>query len=169
MMRRSSRPAGLSLANAYGANIHVSVKGDTMTKLRMRIACFMTALAAIIAASLKYMRNRELSAELEETFWLDKGETAHIKGEDLSLTFKDVLNDSRCPPNVHCIWAGEVQLILNARKGDHQKDLRFKVGPAGDVVEFDEYIIAISSIEPPVPEQGTIDESDYRIELRVKR
>lgn len=140
-----------------------------MTKLRMGIACFMTALAAAIAATWRNMRNRDISVELGESFWLGMGETAHIEGEDLSLTLKDVLNDSRCPPNVHCIWAGEVQLIVASRKGDHQKDLRFKVGPVGDVAEFDEYVFAISSIEPPMPEQGTIEESDYRIELRVKR
>lgn len=140
-----------------------------MTKLRMGIVCFMTALAATIAAAVKRMRQRPIYVELGESFWLGMGESAHVKGEELSLRFQDVLNDSRCPPNVQCIWAGEVQLTLDVSRNDHGHSLLFKVGPAGDVAEFDEYMIAISGVEPPKPEQGTIEESDYRIELRVKR
>jgi hypothetical protein len=139
-----------------------------MTKLRIGLACFMAALAAALAAAVRRMRHKEITVKLGEPFWLGVGHTAHIEGEDLSLTFKGVVNDSRCPPNVQCIWAGEVQLVVDGRKKEHRDSLLFKVGPAGDVVEFDEYLIAIVSVEPPRPEQGTLEESDYRIELRVK-
>jgi hypothetical protein len=145
------------------------MKGDSMTKLRIGVACLVAALAAAIAAAVRGMRQKEISVELGETFWLGMGDTAHIVGEDLSLIFKDVVNDSRCPPNVQCIWAGEVQLILDVRRKDRGDSLLFKVGPAGDVARFGEYLIAICSVEPPKPEQGIIEESDYRIELRVKR
>jgi hypothetical protein len=140
-----------------------------MTKVRIGVACFVAALAAAITVAVRHMRQKEISVKLGEAFWLGMGDTAHIEGEELSLTFKDVVNDSRCPPNVHCIWAGEVQLILDVGKKEHRDGLLFKVGPAGDVAQFDDYVIVISSVEPPRPEQEILDKSDYRIELRVKR
>lgn len=59
----------------------------------------------------------EFEAGLGEEFSLSTGESAIIKGENLKITFLEVLGDSRCPKNVTCIWAGQatcrVRLISN--------------------------------------------------------
>ena len=32
--------------------------------------------------------------------------------EDLEVRFVEVVEDSRCPKNVNCIWAGEVTILV---------------------------------------------------------
>ena len=45
--------------------------------------------------------------------------------EELELKFVEVLQDSRCPKNVNCVWAGEVVVLVdifeNGNKSDQKK------------------------------------------------
>jgi hypothetical protein len=43
---------------------------------------------------------------LGETFTINVGNSAQITGEDMVITFNEVIGDSRCPQNVNCVWAG---------------------------------------------------------------
>ena len=45
-------------------------------------------------------------ALIGKEFSLGIGQTASIEGEKLVIKFKAVLEDSRCPVNVVCVWAG---------------------------------------------------------------
>jgi hypothetical protein len=57
-------------------------------------------------------------AEPGQTFSLPLGQTAAVKGTDVTLTFKDVRTDSRCPVDVQCVWAGEAKIgVTIAQKG----------------------------------------------------
>ena len=50
--------------------------------------------------------------KLGQDFVIKPGESASISGEALTVRFKEVINDSRCPADVICIWAGQVQCLL---------------------------------------------------------
>lgn len=50
--------------------------------------------------------------KLGQDFALKPGESAYISGEALTVRFKEVINDSRCPADVICIWAGQVYCLL---------------------------------------------------------
>ncbi len=45
---------------------------------------------------------------------LGVGEQGQLPGSDLQITFQSVLEDSRCPADVDCAWAGQarIQLLL---------------------------------------------------------
>ena len=50
---------------------------------------------------------------LNEAFALGGGQQASITGEDLSLRFTDVLEDSRCPTRVDCVWlTGQARIAV---------------------------------------------------------
>lgn len=44
------------------------------------------------------------------TIKIPLGETVHF--EEVSVKFVSVLEDSRCPLDVQCIWAGEAKLVV---------------------------------------------------------
>ena len=48
-------------------------------------------------------------------FTLKLGETLTLR--DWSLTFVRVVSDSRCPPKVNCVWAGDAKLALRVKRG----------------------------------------------------
>jgi hypothetical protein len=62
----------------------------------------------------------EQQIKLGELFTLTPGKTLGVQGEDLSLTFRSVLSDSRCPFSVLCFWEGiaEIQVALVKTSGD---------------------------------------------------
>jgi len=61
---------------------------------------------------------QERSVPLGQEFTIKLGEQVVLAGDDVRITFAEVLNDSRCPPNVQCIWQGNAKLrfvFANAR------------------------------------------------------
>ena len=62
------------------------------------------------------------SARLGDPFWIDYGETAALDDGALRITFDGTLNDSRCPKDVACIWAGSAKIQLRMIQGTKQPD-----------------------------------------------
>ncbi|UCE12408.1 MAG: hypothetical protein JSV04_09435 [Candidatus Heimdallarchaeota archaeon] len=52
-------------------------------------------------------------AEIGTEISLYIGESVAIKDHGIKLKFLDVLDDSRCPSDVQCIWEGTVSLMIN--------------------------------------------------------
>ena len=58
----------------------------------------------------------------DQDFILHVGQRAKLDGV-FTIAFKSVLNDSRCPINVTCVWAGNGRVELgNLRHGRQIKD-----------------------------------------------
>lgn len=53
--------------------------------------------------------------QLNRAFELQLGARAHK--QNLTIVFEKVLEDSRCPEDVQCIWAGEVKVRLQVDTG----------------------------------------------------
>lgn len=49
-----------------------------------------------------------VTAALGETFGLAVGQTATILPEQITLTLTKIVEDSRCPANVSCVWSGQL-------------------------------------------------------------
>ncbi|MFC1920637.1 hypothetical protein ACFLYQ_02800 [Chloroflexota bacterium] len=60
---------------------------------------------------------------LGDEFQLKIGESAAIQGENLNITFLEVLEDSRCPKNVTCIWAGRANSLVRITITDTTGDI----------------------------------------------
>lgn len=49
----------------------------------------------------------KITAPLGQEFQVRVNGTAEIAGEPLTVTFENVVDDSRCPADVTCVWAGD--------------------------------------------------------------
>ncbi|MFQ5978105.1 MAG: hypothetical protein ACE5OZ_08255 [Candidatus Heimdallarchaeota archaeon] len=52
-------------------------------------------------------------AEIDTEFSLYIGDSVSIKDHGITLKFIDVIDDSRCPSDVVCVWEGTVSLMIN--------------------------------------------------------
>lgn len=61
-----------------------------------------------------------VEAQSSEPFHLEIGQSAQIQGTsgELALTFEDVVNDSRCPIGVECVWEGEAVVAIHIKLPD---------------------------------------------------
>ena len=46
------------------------------------------------------------------SFTLAQGQTATVRGTETRITFKQVREDSRCPVDVTCVWAGDAKIEI---------------------------------------------------------
>ena len=63
---------------------------------------------AIVLVSLTGCSGNQVAVTvgLSDIFTIGVGQSARITGEDMVITFDEVIGDSRCPQNVTCVWAG---------------------------------------------------------------
>lgn len=111
---------------------------------------------------------------LAREFELRPGESALVDGTNLRLTFVGVVEDSRCPIDAICVWAGNARIRLHAG-GSAEADL--ELDSMGDTerfkrsADFEGYRVHLvtltnpnraSSEHPPRP-------SEYVATLRVEK
>lgn len=113
----------------------------------------------------------EVEAELGQEFSLTIGQTASIQGEQLNLKFLEVVNDSRCPRNVTCIWQGQATCLVEITylESVHRLTLTQPgLTEEPSRIQFNDYLIQFNLT--PYPQAGQeIKNGDYRLKLVVTK
>ncbi len=109
------------------------------------------------------------TAPLGAPFTLQIGASARV-GDEVTLRFIDVTNDSRCPADVQCIVAGEAKVLLHLTDPTgsvHQFELTTP-GPGASTATAG-YEIAITSLDPGPPPAAGVEKSEYVATFQVSR
>jgi hypothetical protein len=114
-----------------------------------------------------------VEAGLGEEFSLAIGQNASITGEDLEVTFLDVVEDSRCPRDVVCVWEGRATCsveFVSPESGGQTGDTVMLTQPGltdeAAVETYQAYRIAFRV--DPYPEAGTpVPRDEYRLLLTI--
>lgn len=90
-----------------------------------------TATATASTESAMTTDNAAPPAEESITLTLDIGASARLP-DGSQLTYMELVNDSRCPPDVRCIWAGnaEIRVRWTPEKGS-SRDFSLNTMPVG--------------------------------------
>jgi len=114
-----------------------------------------------------------INAAPGEDFQLANGQTARLDDGQLSVTFAEVDEDSRCPADVECIQAGWVTIRLAVKVGEADGEdvaLTLQPGaldPATATASQDGYTITLAGVEPYPVSTEAISFNDYVVTLRV--
>ncbi|KAA3636175.1 MAG: hypothetical protein DWQ02_08685 [Bacteroidetes bacterium] len=117
------------------------------------------------------IRSQEVKVEVPQiAIRMDLGETVEIEG--ILITFEKVLEDSRCPEKVQCVWAGRarVEVIVQAENEDAVvKEVILGQRLQHEVIDRklyvnDEFIIKVISIRPYPEKPGILE--DYSLLIR---
>lgn len=71
----------------------------------------------IIITTITLLTAMATLAKDPETFNVRIGQHKATTAGKITVKFIEVLEDSRCPPNVTCIWAGNAKVKISVRKG----------------------------------------------------
>ena len=88
-----------------------------------------------------------------------------IVGE-LQVRPLELLEDSRCPALVRCVWAGQVRLLVEVTRGDgahQQRELTL-----GRPQNIDWGLLTLSDVQPPKLAPGATDPAAYRFTFRFE-
>ena len=130
-----------------------------MKKLVLTLVVFFT----IVACSQKksVVENYEI---LTQTLSKKKG---------MQLVLKNIVNDSRCPEGVNCIWAGEIEIVVSVYKNNNfVKDENILLSPKlykENLAWFAEYYPSKKITEIgvlPYPKNGVVTyPKDYFVKI----
>jgi len=108
-----------------------------------------------IAGADTIMMNDELvHAALNETFTIRVRQSAQLENEDFNIQILSVLEDSICPEDAQCIWAGVVVIHMKVKYGQTEEEYLLADSPGRESyngiprsVTTDHYQIQFLSLE----------------------
>jgi hypothetical protein len=113
------------------------------------------------------------STTVGKEFILKPGRTATISDAGLKLKLEKVTDDSRCPVDVTCVWAGDaVAVIRLIPTGGAEETRQLHINRATDrpgEVEQDAYVIKFVGLSPATRSDRPIKPEDYRATFVVQR
>lgn len=140
-------------------------------KQSRRLLIIAVTLLIGLATSLAACSNQPAgtTAEIGQESILEPGQKVLYSDESLEIRFVEVVNDSRCPTGVQCIWAGEVSVKIEINYQDQQKSMVLTQSGSSDAQTlFLDYTIAFA-IQPYPEAQKPIKAKDYRLHLVVTK
>jgi hypothetical protein len=112
-------------------------------------------------------------AVIGQPFQVRGGQTITLANANLSVRFTAVVQDSRCPKAVQCVWSGRAVIRLNLQSGSQPAadlDMALNLGQAGPEMTYQGYRVTLQILDP-YPEQAgqTIALGDYIATLVITK
>ena len=107
---------------------------------------------------------------IDRDFDLKPGQTARVDGAALTVSFIGVPEDSRCPTDVVCIWAGNGAVSLSITDDTGAKNnvvLNTTLSPRS--VRSSAYEISLTGLKPAPKQASPIPLAEYVATLRITR
>lgn len=132
----------------------------------MRLLAPLAALALIACNGTKPL-DPSVEVPLGESFSLQIGQTARVSNSDLRIRFERVAEDSRCPTDVQCVWAGNARVVLVVALGGDRQEVEMNTGVDPRTVEVDGHSLTLEDLRP-LPSTGqSIPREGYTATLVV--
>ena len=106
-----------------------------------------------------------IEPKLDEEVEIKFGESITLEKGKLTIKFKSLVGDSRCPQGVVCVWAGNAEVILEASKNEIA--LNTALDPKEQVVR--DYNIQLRDVIPYPKAGAELKPEDYSIEIIVSK
>lgn len=105
-----------------------------------------------------------ISPEIGNPFKIKLGQTLEFQNADLSVTFEELLEDSRCPEGATCFWAGNGRIVI--KLNELQTELNTYLDPQASNLHG--YTIELLALAPYPKVNEQINEDDYTVELIIR-
>jgi hypothetical protein len=107
-------------------------------------------------------------ALLNREFSLKVGREAVVRNEQIKVGFSSVLEDSRCPEGVECIWAGNARIAIKISGANNDPihiELNTNIEPRR--ASFLRYEIKVVGLSPYPKSNSNIDKKEYTARLII--
>ncbi len=87
----------------------------------------------------------------------------------LTVKFVSVMDDSRCPEGVNCVWAGnaKIKVKISDARGTKEVEMNTTVGPQGD--QYGGYAVRLVSLKPLPNQKGRPAHGAYVAEFSIAK
>lgn len=127
------------------------------------VVSFLMVLSLAGCDSANLAESQPQVAVLGEPFEIDYNQKAIFQDQDITIKFVGVLEDSRCPVEAECIWAGNVKIALLFN--GQQIKLNSNLKPRQIAVRG--YVVKLVSVLPSPHVNEKIKKEKYTAKLLV--
>lgn len=92
---------------------------------------------------------------------------ANVSG--VRIKFVDLIEDSRCPIDTQCIWAGNAKLKVQLSKNGRSKIVEMNTGTAPRTIRFEGYEVKVTKLTPQPASNIRIRKDGYVATFSVVR
>lgn len=129
-------------------------------------ALVLLPLAATLVACQSTSAPAPQSASLNQEIQLAPGQQAAYQQQALNVEFVRVVDDSRCPSDVTCVWAGEVKVQLATRINAAEAVQHEII--AGQHATVGDFRLLVVKVQPEPISTRPVSPEEYRVTLRVE-
>lgn len=111
-----------------------------------------------------------ISAQTQkDSMKLKPNEEKKIENSDVKVKFLSVIEDSRCPEGVNCIWAGNAKIKIEVSCNNNKEEFEINTNLGAKGATFDGYAINLTDLSP-VPKEGvTTEKESYIATFEISR
>ncbi len=110
-----------------------------------------------------------ISTDVNEEFFIGPGQKAEIRESGLEITFNRVIEDSRCPKGVECVWAGNGKVEISIHSpGEESRIKEINTNLEPKEIMAGKYKIRLLELQPYPEKNLQIPPEEYRIKLIVE-
>ena len=102
---------------------------------------------------------------LGKEFGLNYGQSKTLNSYVLTIKFKDVIEDSRCPEGALCVWEGNAKVAIEISQNEYF--LNTTLEPKEII--YGEFKVKLVSVSPHPKINEQIATKDYKINLIVEK
>jgi len=107
---------------------------------------------------------------LDKEFSLGVGESAIVSRHGVVIKFQTVEEDSRCPMDAICIWAGNAVVVLQLKESNrNEQNTKLNTFLDPKIVGYSDLIIELKGLSPYPQSDVIINPNDYVAKLVVKK
>lgn len=99
-------------------------------------------------------------------FELSPGRTIGLAGTDATVTMVDVPNDSRCPIDAVCVWAGNAEVRFRVRAEGNDTTVSLHTMQEPRAVTVGAVRLELTSLAPPNRAGSATPAPEYRARIR---
>jgi hypothetical protein len=108
-------------------------------------------------------------AVLGRKFKIKYGQELTLEGQELKVKFASLLDDSRCPADVTCHWAGDAKILIGMRRATAE-EARIELHTLGTHSEkYQQYEIRLVALDPYPRTDVERKQSDYVATLLITK
>ena len=87
----------------------------------------------------------------------------------LKIAFVELVEDSRCPADVECVWAGNAKIKVRVTKNGKSQILELEMVTKGMRPNFGNYRLTLKALSPELRSNVRIDRNGYVATIEVKK
>lgn len=103
----------------------------------------------------------DVVAKHEQKVTVQLGKTATESHSKVKVEFVELVEDSRCPADVNCVWAGNAKIKIKVTKKGKSQTIELNSGMANKDNAFAGYTFALEKLTPEPASNIRIDRNGY--------